>query len=295
MDEFGNEPVVPFVLLPSFGYWTREGRMNVNHKKSIGDEFIAIFPVLVSFENSVSRRSFPSLDKLAKLAGVSPNTAQQQVLTMSIRPDRPNGWLHIIKKPIGHGRTQHIYQMAYAAYAGTESKEWIRIARAVFHKGVWAVMTPSARRVYLVLRAHGQFMERADGEWVEIEDTAGVLATEVYVPAAYWATSHLVKATGLNERTVREAKAWFIAADMAYPTADDQEEGVMMPFDPQRHAPKVLESIAATRKRNTERGIAPAASGYAKRDIQRLRRTQAAGQKKSTSTQSVRVDAAVKA
>lgn len=296
MDEFGNEPVVPYALLPNFAEWTREGRMSLAHAKPVHDHFIAVLPVLISFENAATRKSYPSLDKLAKLAGVSPTSAKEVLDINSARSGHPNGWWQILKKPISHGRTKHIYQMLYARYAGGDSPDWIRVATSVFHRGVWAIMTPATKRVYLVLRAHGQFEEQAeDGISRPVELVAGVQATGVFVPAAYWATGYLVKATGLASRTVSEAKAWLIGNGLAYATDNDQEEGVMMPFDPQRKCDKVLASIAATQKRNQVRGIAPA-SGHAKRDIQRLRKAQIGGKvstsRKGAATQSVSTDAA---
>lgn len=257
-----------FFLLPSFVQWTQEGRMSIKHASTVSDNFIAILPVLLTYEDLRTRESYPGIDRIATLAGVSPNTASTFLNTLAEWK-----WLHISRKPARlPGRMKHVYKMLYGAYGPqSEPTNWIRMDNALVRDGVWAVMPPSARRVYLVLRANGLREHRADGEWLNENDLDGTAAEYQFVPAKFWGSAYLTEATGLPDRTLRDAKAWLVKEGLVYSTHEHQEEGLLMPFDPQRHVPRVLKALETTRERNDTRGIAPA-SGYDKRGIRQLRR-----------------------
>ncbi len=280
-----------YVLLPPvFAEYCREG-------KSLGDDFIAVMPVLIAYDNPVTRKCWPSLETIRILAGVRQEKAKQLIERISVRTGNPNGWLHIQKKPIGNGRTQYVYELLYPRYsAASISQDWIKIDKSVILKGLWAVMPPTTRRVYLTLRARGLPAHRADGEWlIDADNLRDAEYSEHFLPASYWGTSFLMEKTGIPERTIRESKAWIRDAGMAYPTTvEDVEAGMMMPFNPQRRAPKVLAALNSVRSRNQERGITPAASGYAKRDIRQLQRaaSQAQPSKKGKLSRLVVEDAA---
>jgi len=71
------------------------------------------------------------------------------------------GWFTIESRP--HGGT--VFRLTYAQYDPGVSKPeaWVRLARELIFSGVWAVMPPSARTLYLVLLANSTFGHLADG------------------------------------------------------------------------------------------------------------------------------------
>jgi len=276
MAEPGNRKRTGFILLPALARWARGGHLHIETGE-VPDVFLALLPVLVCFENAATRLSFPGLRKLAALAGLSPTTASHVLTAMGQKED---GWWHVIKKSIGHGRTQHLYQMRYSCYDGTTpAGDWIRMSRSMVLGGVWAVMPPATRRIYITLRAHGQHEERAAGQWIPAEELAGTLSETVFVPADVALPSgYLMELTGYCARTVFSAREWLFDNGLAFVTEEGQAPGIIMPIDPGLEAPEVLEGVAAAQERDRQRGFAPARSGYAMRTLKRLREKRTDGQ-----------------
>jgi len=242
----------------------------------VPDAFIALLPVLVCHENAATRLSYPGIRKLAGLSGLSPTTTGEILTAMDAQAD---GWWNVLKEPIGHGRTRHYYKMRYPRYDGTTpAGDWIRMAPAMVLGGVWAAMSPAARRLYLVLRAHERHEDRACGQWVPAGELAGVEAKSVFVPADVVLTlGYLMELTGYAARTIRDSREWLFDNGLMFVTDETQADGVLMPFDPQRSAPEILASIAKATERDKQRGIVPA-TGYARRTLKALRAKQASGQ-----------------
>lgn len=272
----------PFILLPpSFRLHAKEDGL-----RTLSDAFLALLPTLIAHENAETRMSYPSLDRLSALAGISPNTASAKIKEMSVGS---HAWLNIVRHPLEGGRVQHRYKMLYPRYEpGTsDPKEWIRMDIAMFHQGVWSVMSPATKRVYLILRAYASREEVAVGQWLDIEDVKGVDAEAAYLPPTFWDTRFLAERSGLAPRTVTQSKQWLYENGLVAPTDVDQEEGLLMPFDPKREAPKVLEAIARRKVRNEERGYPPA-SGYTTRGIRKMRRNGPASTGRKTTVKTLR-------
>ena len=261
-----------FILLPNLASWARAGRLNVS-SGDVPDAFLSLLPVLICHENAATRLSYPGIRKLAGLSGLSPTTTGEILTAMDAKSD---GWWSVIKEPIGHGRTRHYYKMRYPRYDGTTpAGDWIRMAPAMVLGGVWATMSPAARRLYLVLRAHERHEDRACGQWVPSEELAGVWAENVFVPAEVSLTrDYLMDLTGYAARTIRDAREWLFDNGLAFVTDEGQADGILMPFDPQCSAPEILAGIAKATERDKQRGFAPA-TGYARRTVKALRAKQA--------------------
>lgn len=278
-----------FALLPGFGGWAREGRMNRKRVDSAPDTLIAILPVLICFENAQTRLSFPSLARLSALSGLSPTTASALLQAMNAS----NGpWLRILREPIGYGRVKHVYKMGYGQYCGENPRDWIRMDAALIINGIWGAMSPATRRLYLVLRALSWHEAKVEGKpWAKLD--CDLWPDCAFVPAARMELADLVELTGLSKRTIRESKSWMLHNGLMRPTDPLEHDGVLMPFDPCRRAPRVLAAIEATARREKTRGFGQA-SGYAKRSLRQMRKAQAEAAQGAPSNRvrTVAVDAA---
>jgi len=187
-----------------------------------------------------------------------------------------NNLLRIEQRPAARGRTRHVYIMQYPPYTPGESDsgQWIRLDREIVMQGVWAAMRPATRRLYLVLRAHCLRQEHADGErWVDPGDLEGVQAEGAFLPAQFMSQDFLMQHTGLAPRTIRDSRQWLLDSGLAYPTPCSQVPGLILPFSPGCHAPKVLHALQASQEQapSQENG---AASGYITRTLRGMRRQQ---------------------
>ncbi|MBG0790948.1 MAG: hypothetical protein H0S80_10675 [Desulfovibrionaceae bacterium] len=224
----GNFILLPFresIRAGEFGYWE--------------DSHIAVLPVLIAHENRKTRIARPSLDRIAVLAGVAKRTAAGA--TSSLQRSR---WLTKQSIPLPGGRTRLEYRLDYTPYRErTDQGAWVRLESSLIFQGVWAVMPPSVRKLYLTLLGFSWSSHMAwvpdDGacgdDWLIAYDHEGDL--ERFVDARYLTPPFLNNAAGLEERTGRRAWSWlmdngFIIANGEGTTSsptDLYREGIIMP------------------------------------------------------------------
>jgi len=230
-----------FILVP-WGEPAREGKF----AQFIGDE-VSTLVVLMSFENAETREAFPSLDTIAALAGMSKTTVMKCIDKL-----KKNNWFNVTYKRIGNGRSKNVYQMTYQRYTGGDSTGWIKIHHDIIRNGVWAIMPPSVRKLYLVMKAFCVAGSYADHGWLEIEEGDGswydFQEDFDFMPASVFdgfgkVRPYLYELCRIQDKTYRDAKKWLFDNDLIRYYEGDYCNGLAFPYDARRYAPKVLETM----------------------------------------------------
>jgi hypothetical protein len=136
----------------------------------------------------------------------------------------------------------------YGTYPGDiEPRDWLRLNRSLVMSGTWAAMSDSARRLYLVMKALAWVGQKALPDWnpaYEENDPGAWEELEAqFLPAMYLDPSELCRLAGLTPPTFRRAKSWLIENELAVPTSGDLEPGLLLPHNPERRAPRILERL----------------------------------------------------
>ena len=201
-----------FALLP-FGEHAREGSVG-----KWSDAWLSVLTVLISFENKETRKSYPSLDTIAALAGVSKSNVGGTIGLL-----QTNKWLAISREKAGRGRQRYVYTMRYSPYAASfgagEGNKWISVYDDVVKSGVWAVMSPSVRKLYLVMKAFSMEGFYANTGWADSYTDAYTELRHDYaedfdfMPASVLdgfgkERPTLASLCGIADKTYRDAKNW---------------------------------------------------------------------------------------
>lgn len=248
-----------FLLLP-LGRHAREGLA------TWPDGALAVLPVLVAHENATTRLAWPSIARMAALVRMGKEAVREACAKLEEWK-----WCARVSRPGGGWA----WEMKYASYHGGElsAREYIRLATDMIMRGAWAACPPSARRLYLTLRGLAVIGNRVDFDWMP-EDPYGQidpfeLEDFAFFPAASWVPSELRRLTGLPERTMRHAQGWLMENGFmrATDSSADEEPGLILPFDPERYSPAVLERLENIR---AEAGSRP--EGYAAQSFHALKK-----------------------
>lgn len=222
-----------FILLPM-------GRSYVDDMRlcSTSDRMLAVLPVLIAHENHETRMCWPSIARVAALAGVGKETVVRATNELELF-----GWLKM-----HHGGSGRVcYELGYRPYdPDLNSSDYTRIDRPVIMRGLWAAIPASAKRLYVAMRALSVMGHRASGEWISDPDESSCLDTdcsEAFLPASRLGPSDLCDVTGLSPRTFRYARSWLLDNELAL--VSDDVEGLILPFDPERYSPAVLKRLEA--------------------------------------------------
>ncbi len=242
-----------FILLP-LGGLARDGVLARWH-----DGPLAVLPALVAHENAVTRLSYPSQARLAILSGMGKESTGRAVASLA-----QGGWCSKEARPGGGWA----WAMRYAPYgedAAPGSGDWIRMGRDLVLRGAWAKFIPSAKRLYLVLRGLSLMGHRVDGTWVpnlDIDHDPEGLEDFTFLPAKALDPAGLEELTGLNARTLRHARAWLLENGMMQPSGAGEQPGMVLPYDPGRYSPAVLESLNRIRTETSDRPTGGALKAY---------------------------------
>lgn len=229
-----------FILAP-WGKAAREGTMAqwIFHHPSI-------VLVLLSFENKDTREAYPSLDTIAALAGISKSTAARGIDKLKGR------WLNVTQKPIGKGRSKNVYKMTYTRYDYGDSTAWIKVHHDLIKNGMWAIMPPSVRKLYLVLKAFcmpGSYAnagwldhEGGDGSWYDLQEDFDFMPASVFDGFGK-ERPLLSELCGIQDKTYRDARAWLTSKGLMQHYEGDYYHGLAFPYDVGKYVPKVLKAI----------------------------------------------------
>lgn len=240
---------VGFVLLP-LARMAREGKL-----AGWSDKGIAVLPVIVAHENAVTRLAWPSVARVAALAGVGKEAAREAVHSLEC-----GGWLARVVRPGGGGA----WKMTYLRYRpGAASGDWIRLGQDMVLRGAWAAFPPSAKRLYLILRGLSLLGHRATGTWIpNHEFDPNDLEANAFLPAQALDPGGLQELTGLNSRTLRHARAWLLENGMMLPSDEWEAPGMILPFEPGRYSPAVLDRVGRLRDETNNRPKGGALKAY---------------------------------
>lgn len=264
-----------FAMLP-FGVFARDGSM-----ASWPDHQISILAVLISFEHRESRLSFPSHDTIAALAGVSKGT-----IPMSIKGLSNAGWFSIDRETIGRGRNRHAYLMQYTPYSavGGSDRRWVTVYDDVIKSGVWAVMPPSVRKLYIIMKAFCSPGTYADYGWLDGDNLQDFFSDRLsdypfdFMPESFldgFGTTErpaLAQLCGVSDRTYRDAKKWLTDNGLMQYYEGEAYSGIAFPYKPGKHAPRVLTAMEAVKAASIERQGRALSSG-AKRTIRAMKQS----------------------
>lgn len=219
-----------FLLLP-LAEQLRDGRIS-----DWKDGPLSVLVVLIAHENARTREARPAISRIAVLAGIRKANVRPCLESLAAagwcRPAKGSAW-----------------EMLTARYDG-DSTRWIRISRPLIFDGVWSVMPPSAKRLYLVLLSLAWMGHHANYECIscyDLEDYNYDSEDFVFVPAQHAEPVELARLAGLEPRTFRQARQWLLNAGLIQPTSQDQAPGLLLPHDPRLSAPSVMERLARVR------------------------------------------------
>lgn len=250
------------------------------------DASLSVFTVLIAFENKETRKSFPSFDTIAALGGVSKGSVGNTIYSL-----QKGNLLTPIKEPISRGRTRYVYEMRYTPYsaffgAGAGSN-WVSIYDDLIKSGTWAVMPPSARKLYLVMKAFTVEGFFAETGWLNQEYDGAYWGRYDFesdfdfMPAStldgFGRTEPtLAELCGVADRTYRDARAWLIDNQLMHFYEGGYYSGLAFPYRPNRYAPKVLDTMESKKKAEGT-AIKRDCTGHTKKIIRsiRVRSTQA--------------------
>ncbi|MDQ7835337.1 MAG: hypothetical protein RDU24_08135 [Humidesulfovibrio sp.] len=170
------------------------------------DAALSVLTVLIAHENHAKRIAYPSQERISALAGIS-----KQAVADSVAALAKANWLSIYTCQISGGRTRFEYHMIYPQYQQGDHLSWLRIENYIVFNGIWAVMPPSVRRLYLTLLALS-WNERAAyisgdnlGDW---QNTDIMQGESRFVPVERLGPAYLQKLAGVEPRTFTRAKNW---------------------------------------------------------------------------------------
>lgn len=225
-----------FALLP-LGAEVRAGALRLWPPRAL-----SLWVVLVAHENHGNRLAFPSISRMAILAGVRKGEVASELGFLE-----GAGYLEPATGPGG----RRAWRMMYAPYPGDlEPRAWLRLNRSLVWSGTWAAMTPSARALYLTLLALSWIGRKADAEdpsWEEQDAADWGAIPFAFLPAHLMDPGELARLAGLEPRTERRARGWLLDHGLVAPTGEDQELGLILPHDPGCHAPGVLARLERDR------------------------------------------------
>lgn len=218
------------------------------------DSQLAVLPVLISFENKDTREAFPCVETIATLSGMSNTTVLSALSSL-------NGhWFTIQKKTLKNGRPKNIYRMIYSRYTDNPAPGWISLSHAIIKNGLWAIMTPSARKLYLVMKAFCLPGIYADLGWInrdrddfnphDRDDYFDFLPNHVLKGFGKIRPS-LANLCGLEDRTYWRTKKWLLDVGMISEHEGDFHSGLALYSDIKKYAPKIIQEIECIRNRLT--------------------------------------------
>ena len=262
-----------FALVP-LGKCAREGEI-----ARWPDAWLSVLVILISFENKKPRKSYPSLDTLAALGGISKENASNAILLL-----QNNKWLTSSREPSIRGRQRYVYTMLYPPYVvgAGEGNNWISVYDDVIKSGVWAVMPPSARKLFLVMKAFAMEGFYANTGWVgeytseSYSNTCHDFAEDFdFMPASVLDgfgrdRPTLAALCGIAERTFRDAKNWLTDNELMHFYEGDYCTGLAFPHQPKRYAPKVLEALENKKKLQSE-AIKRGCTGHATKRLRAIK------------------------
>jgi len=194
----------------------------------VGQE-LSVFVVLAAHANA-SGCCFPGDHRLATLSGISETTLPGVLKSLEAK-----GWIRRLRGP----RNIREFEVH-----GDWDKA-LSIPKAVVFGGLWASITPSARRLYLLLQALSRLGPGTDyerlctGEW-----EAAIETYDRHLLPPQLAPQDLARFAGLKERTYRDAMVcltrWGLIA------CSDAHDGLLLP-DPKVKSSGVLDSLQKSR------------------------------------------------
>lgn len=173
---------------------------------SWGDAELSVL-VALGVHASPQGLAWPSLGRLARLAGVSKSSVGDALMNLAER-----GWIR------GRGRKYHV--------SLGEICDSVAIYQLVVFSGLWAACTPTARKLYLILRA----LSRPGGgvnilNWDDaVEEAIGEDGLQ-HVRFCDLDPSYLAALIGCSSRTYRDAMCRLRHLDLVRdPEVEDEEE-----------------------------------------------------------------------
>lgn len=264
-----------FALLP-FGKFARAGEI-----ARWSDAWLSVLTILISFENKETRKAYPSLNTIAVLGGVGKGNVSNAIKRL-----QESKWLTLGREPSIRGHQRYVYTMLYPPYSvcfgAGEGNNWISVYDDVIKSGVWAVMPPSVRKLYLVMKAFTMEGFYANTGW------AGEYTSESYgdirydcaedfdfMPASVFdgfgrERPTLANLCGIADKTFRDAKNWLTDNELMKFYEGDYYTGLAFPHRPNRVAPKVIETMESKKKELAEltrRGC----TGHAKKSLRAIK------------------------
>ena len=221
---------------------------------------IAVLPVLVIHANQ-DRKAYPGYELISAIAQVSKTTVAKAIESLVAKK------LIAKSTDVGKVYSHNVYKLlfSYDKNNGDASykRQWIALHRELFDSGAWGKMSPSIRRVYLILRAFawaGINANRPDendtgfvevyerGKWRKLNGSdIQFLSGRVYEPAMF------ARLSDVKERTYRKAMEWLVENSLIIPYDGDKANGFVIPFWPKVYFSDVVAAIEKAQKATVDR------------------------------------------
>lgn len=235
----------------------------------IPPNWLAVYPVMLSFANMRDGYTFPSARKIAILAGI-----RQESVKLTIESLIDNGWLRHVATP-----PQHIHAAGnvYQVIGRTDGRRKnVFIGRSLIRNGAWGEMPKSARALYCSMKAlsvigeyaisaevNGQltdeqydqldddFIDERNGfDWqgergvhfLQIGDDEIPVTDFSFLPLAKSSPKYLQQIAHIqSDRTFRDAKAWLHIKELVL--SHPKGLGYIMPLNIQYSNRQILDAL----------------------------------------------------
>lgn len=253
----------------------------------IPDNWLAVFPVIIAHANK-KREAFPSYERISILAGVSKSTVSEAIDSLV-----SSGWIAKYSRNTASKLSQNVYKLTYGTSFG--SRHWIALHHDIIKSGVWGLMLPSQRKVYLLFRAFawsGGWGFGVDGlsyeddayyrerypEFTNLQDHSN------FLPLRLYDVNKFIPLSGLSPRTYQTAYDWLVENELIIFGDEEFQEGFTMPFKPNRCCNAIIQKLSEIKVEATKRQVSSATKRSLTCSKKRLAKKLSSGQSTSKLT-----------
>lgn len=218
----------------------------------IPHEWVSVYPVLKAFANE-DGIAWPSLQTIGILTGMDRDKAVKDAIARMIA----RGWLEEVRERQPKQRSKGL------AYKLTETdRKSFAMGKDFVRKGAWAELTPSARVVWVVLKANswygGHYLtpdyptDNSEGYINDFDDRTATLPTSkvigvndfTFIPIGQYNLLSFyriaTRSREMSRKTFGNAVNTLVDKKIIFPV----DEGIILPHEPGVQAPAVMERLA---------------------------------------------------
>lgn len=230
---------------------------------------LAVLIVLIAHENRKTRLSFPSVERIATLAGVRKQRVGEAVKSLAL-----GRWLTTKSIPTTTGFRRYEYKMLYTPFAPGDKAKWIWLPSSFVLNGVLGMLPGSALKLYLAL--HGLSWNPWFSIFDGTKDFDEPKERDRFVDISNIDPTFLSSVTGLKDSTRRYAWKWLddhelLLVPQKYELND--ADGVWLPDPTNFSSPSIMEKLTNANAMSKNRGTKGAKNTLTRTRRRQMRRT----------------------